>query len=177
MEETKRRRFIIRAVLEGEVDVQDAPPVPEYPKSLTDTDPGVGFGSYDPSKNMMDPPYVANTNHTRIHFMGENGMGYPVQLGKSYRISIPEGATAYAVSSRYFNEDGIAQIQAVSAISASNTADSGWINLTDGVGVFTPAQISGKDPLYAWFVFKKNSAGNATWSAVGDICPIVIEEI
>lgn len=29
MEETKRRRFIIRAVLEGEVDVQDAP-VPQY---------------------------------------------------------------------------------------------------------------------------------------------------
>lgn len=34
MEETKRRRFIIRAVLEGEVDVQDAPPVPEYPYPL-----------------------------------------------------------------------------------------------------------------------------------------------
>ena len=31
MEETKRRRFIIRAVLEGEVDVQDTPaPVPHY---------------------------------------------------------------------------------------------------------------------------------------------------
>ena len=28
MEETKRRRFIIRAVLEGEVDVREAPPVP-----------------------------------------------------------------------------------------------------------------------------------------------------
>ena len=36
MEETKRRRFIIRAVLEGEVDVQDAPtpPQPEYPYPL-----------------------------------------------------------------------------------------------------------------------------------------------
>lgn len=41
MEETKRRRFIIHAVLEGEVDVQDAPPEPEfitvnytYPKTL-----------------------------------------------------------------------------------------------------------------------------------------------
>ena len=29
MEETKRRRFIIRAVLEGEVDVQDAPTPPQ----------------------------------------------------------------------------------------------------------------------------------------------------
>jgi len=35
MEETKRRRFIIRAVLEGEVDVQDEP-VPPGPQYVTD---------------------------------------------------------------------------------------------------------------------------------------------
>lgn len=40
MEETKRRRFIIRAVLEGEVDVQDAPQptrVPIYEWDFTDS--------------------------------------------------------------------------------------------------------------------------------------------
>lgn len=176
MEETKRRRFIIRAVLEGEVDVQEAPPVPEYPKTLTGDDPGVALGSFDISKNTNVPPYIANSSPARAHCIGDNAMGYPVELGKTYTISVGPDAEAYAVAVRTFNEDAVAQIENVQAISAVNNRDTGWITMTDGSASFTTQIINGKEPLCMWMVFKKNSTGSATWSSIEDLTPITITE-
>ena len=177
MEETKRRRFIIRAGLEGEVDVSDAPPgpVPEYPKTLTETDPGVDFGAFDITKNTNTPPYVANSNKSRIHCLGENALGYPITMGKTYRITVPAGS-AYAVGIRSFNEDAVAQIEAVAAISAVNNYDSGWINFVDDTCTFTPRMINGKDPLCMWLGFKKTSNGLGNWTEVSDMMPVIITE-
>ena len=174
MEETKRRRYIIRAVLEGEVDVSDAPvPVSEYPKTLTDADPGIGFGSYDATKNTAVTPYVGNANRNRIHCIGENALGYPVQPGKSYRVTLPEEAPVVSLAYQTFNEYGYAELVSVSAVSDANRYDSGWIDMSARTCVITPAQINGKDAVCFWLGFKNN----VYWSAVSDICPIVIEEI
>lgn len=145
-----------------------------YPLTLTDASDYVGFGSYDATKNTLTPPYVANTNNTRIHCMGENALGYPVTYGKSYRITTQN---AYAMGIVTFNEDGLAQIENIESVSASNRFDSGWINMTSNIGTYTPDMINGKEPVCMWIGFKKDNAGTGRWDYVTDVTPITIEEL
>lgn len=176
MEETKRRRFIIRAVLEGEVDVQEEPgPATLYPIILNADDPGVAFGLVEGNKNTNNPPYVSNSWKTRIHCIGENALGYPIEMGRSYRISVPADATVYRVQITYFNEDGVNEIESVSAVS-TNLRNQSYI-MTDNAVTITPLRVNGKDAKRMWMLFQKNAGGNENWSAVSDICPITIEEI
>lgn len=147
-----------------------------YPMSLTDQSDGVGFGSFDSSKNTMTPPYVANSNNTRIHAMGTDALGYPVEYGNTYTISIASGSTAYALAVTTFNEDGVDQIENTQAVSTANAYDTGWMTLTNGSCTFTPSMISNKVPVRMWIVFKKDSAGTGRWANVSDITPITITE-
>ena len=148
-----------------------------YPMTLTNASDGAGFGSYDATKNTNTPPYVANTNTTRIHFMGTDATGYPVQYGKRYKVSVASGAIAYAIGFFTFNEDGLAQINNVASIDAVNRADSGWLTLSSGEYTFTPQTINDKEPVCMWFSFKKDSSGTGRWDAVSDITPLIIEEL
>lgn len=147
---------------------------PYYPVTLTNSSDGVGFGSYDIIKNTMNPPYVANTNKSRVHCMGTDAEGYPVHYGKTYRITTQN---SYSFSLMIFNEDGLAQIENTEAVSSANIYDAGNIIMTNNVGTFTPSLINNKEPICMWIVFKKDSAGTGKWSSLTSVTPITIEEI
>lgn len=75
MEETKRRRFIIRAVLEGEVDVQDAP-VPQYiaywdlRESLTDQISGYTFATTNGNGTVVQTSAGLSLSAGNVDFTG-----------------------------------------------------------------------------------------------------------
>lgn len=156
----------------GQTDTFDVTVSPYYyPTTLTDSSDFVGFGSYDVSKNTLDPPYIANTNHTRVHAMGTDELGYPVTYGKTYRITAKE---AYAFAAVLFNEDGLAELENTAAV--TNSTSISWTTMTSNVGTFTPTLVNGKEPVRMWIIFKKDSAGSGTWTNLTDCVPIVIEE-
>lgn len=77
MEETKRRRFIIRAVLEGEVDVQEAPPEPQ--EYFVDAVKAKGYWSAN--KEFVYNFNVSNPNN-------KNALAYiQIDPGKTYRVT------------------------------------------------------------------------------------------
>ena len=83
MEETKRRRFIIRAVLEGEVDVSDAPQ-PGGKSDMNGWTDGVAYTDLE----IVPNEYVSNTDGSFIAYTGWNRTGYVPCDGAS-KITIP----------------------------------------------------------------------------------------
>ena len=69
MEETKRRRYIIRAVLEGEVDFSEAPPEPK--SDMNGWTDGVVYTDLE----IIENTYI-NRYGVRSHYNGWNCTGY-----------------------------------------------------------------------------------------------------
>lgn len=152
--------------------------VPYYPKSLTYTDDGVGFGSTDIAKPTYTPPYVSNTSKNRVHLLNTDSLGYPVESGKTYKVSI-SNYDAQQVGVTVFNEIAQANLENLETVSASNRTDSGWQTMTSGEYTFTPTYINNSAPACIWISFRKNSS-NASWSGTIDqveIFPVTISEV
>lgn len=69
MEETKRRRFIIRAVLEGEVDVSEAPPEPK--SDMNGWSDGIAYTDLD----IIENEYVIANTGASASYNGWNRTG------------------------------------------------------------------------------------------------------
>lgn len=133
------------------------------------TEPGVGAGAVGAKAY----PYNTNTNSNRLHFSGENWLGYPVELGKSYTIDavLAEGVSkTYQIGVFTINETGKAIIEEQGTLASSNLSDSGWKNLPY---TFTASQVSSVDPALIWINshWTDNSAVSRT-----DIVSITITE-
>ena len=151
--------------------------VPEYPKTITTLSDGVGFGSVDPTKASNNPPYIANTGKQRIHCIGADALGYPVEVGKQYSISITSSIHTEQGFFLEFNEDGLEQLENGQNVSSSNYIDGDWFSLTNDTYVYTPGLISSKPVVAVWIGFRK-STSNPTWDNIGEsIFPITITEL
>lgn len=151
--------------------------IPDYPKTITSSSDGVGFGSIDPTKPNNTPPYTGNSNKNRIRCYGSNALGYPVTEGKSYNISITTTLHTEQPFVIEFNEDGFAQLQSVSAVSSANFHEGNWESLTNDSFTYTPSTINNKPAVAFWIGCRKNTA-NATWSDLDDsIFPLTITEV
>lgn len=82
MEETKRRRFIIRAVLEGEVDVQEAPQ-PEWTEIASLSSEDLTNGGLSNNYGSLTP-YIDPTRRDRVSLMPFNDIseyvGYTMKV-------------------------------------------------------------------------------------------------
>ena len=133
------------------------------------TEPGVGAGGVGAKAY----PYNTNTNSNRLHFGGENWLGYPVELGKSYTISavFAEGVSkTYQIGVFTINETGKAIIEEQGTLASANLSDSGWKDLPY---TFTASKVSSVDPALIWINshWTDNSAVSRT-----DIISITITE-
>ena len=70
MEETKRRRFIIRAVLEGEVDVSEAPPEPK--SDMNGWTDGIVYTDLE----IVENEYINSGSGAFVHYNGWSRTGY-----------------------------------------------------------------------------------------------------
>lgn len=146
--------------------------------TLKATDPGVGFGSFDVIKNTNTPPYISNQSLVRIHYLGADNHGVTVEAGKTYKFTFNvETCPDLYVGFRVFNQHAKDQVDALEAVTVTDTYDSGWVANTNGVITFTPPQVNGSDPVMLWFGAKKNAAGTVTFTGVDEIFDITVEEV
>ena len=152
-----------------------------YPMTITATDAGVGFGSADNTKNTTTPPYVANANANRIHCIGDNALGFPVDPSKTYKISITSQLGTEYIGVMAFNETAEGLIENVESVPNTNKNDTGWqiIGANNNTYTYTPpATINNSPTSLMWINFKKDSGGFSAWSDITDsVFPITIEEI
>ena len=150
---------------------------PEYPKTITATSGGVGFSN----TNNTAPTYLESwTNKARVHLCGDNMLGYPIELGKSYKITISNYA-AQMIGIKTLSEAARENVINSQNIVNGQYSDSGWQSMTSGVYTHTPTKIagSGDDPVFMWITFKKDSSGTSWTGDIEDVemFPITIEEI
>lgn len=145
---------------------------PEYPKTILASSDGAGF-----SGTTNNAPTYLETweNKARVHLIGESKLGYPLQYGKSYRISISNYAEQQIAIKSYKETARQAVINSENIPNGSYT-DTSWKSMTSGVYIFRP---SSADYVFMWIMFKKDGSGTS-WT--GDISsvemfPITIEEI
>jgi hypothetical protein len=146
-----------------------------YPMTITDTSDGVGFGPIDKTKNTMIPPYVASSSNHRLHCIGDN-IGYPVNYGKTYKVTIQDATTTVGIVATCFNQAGKSQLENIQAVSSTNSNETTWLDVDNQTFTFTPTLINGTEPVCMWLVFRRSSE-NARWKAVTDMTPITIEEL
>lgn len=147
--------------------------------TITASSDGVGFGSMDNTKPTFNPPYVSNTNKSRIHYLGTNNLGVAINPNKTYKISITTDLTTCQVGVLSFNNTAKTNITNLQAVNNANKADAGWQSLTQSSPyIYTPpASINGEEPVMAWLNFRR-STGDSNWSDINDsIFPVTFEEL
>lgn len=145
---------------------------------FTSSSDGVGFGSVDVTKPSMSPPYVANTQARRLHIINNNSVGYPVEGGKTYEVSI-SNPSAQQIYVDIFNTVAQANLQNRQAVSSGDYTESSWTGFTNGKYTFTtPSSINGYDVACVWFVFRKDTS-NTLWNSIGSVemFPITFKEV
>ena len=147
-----------------------------YPMTILATDDGNGFGTADATKPTNTPAYIGNTQATRIHAIGADNAGFPVQYGKSYKITLSNALGTEGLGGCVFNESGATKIENLQSL-APDYQNFGWIDTSDGYMTYTPPiAVNNSAPTGMWIWFRKNSS-NAAWSSYADIFPITIEEV
>ena len=153
MEETKRRRFIIRAVLEGEVDVQEEPqPEPSQEEVFGTFTTGKTIGKSMTTEAVVPQygTYVQNSNYSRACiFAPIENRNYTLTVtdSKLYSVSVygivdnTPIPTTYnlAVMHKYFQGD---TESASEVSSASSTAPYIMVSLRRKSGSFTAEELA-----------------------------------
>ena len=105
--------------------------------------------------------------------MGENYLGYPVTVGKQYKITATSGLTLN-VAVNLLSQDGKDTIEAQGTGNSSDMYDSTWqanpYTFTASTGI-----VNGEDPVLMWMVLKRTD--NADIASVSSITSITIEEL
>lgn len=144
--------------------------VPEYPKTIVpSTSDGCGFGTLNLGGAY---PYQPNTNKNRLHLQGADALGYPVEMGKTYTISVnTDLSDTIQAAINSINQTGKTTIENKGTGAASMRADTGWQTLPY---VYTPPKVNGQDTALIWIILRKST--DAVFSALTDITSVVITE-
>lgn len=158
MEETKRRRFIIRAVLEGEVDVQDAPQ-PEWIEIASLTSDDIMDGGLSNSYiNASQPyPYVNTSSTTRVARAPITDIsqyaGYTMKVEYEF-TGTPD--VYYGVTT--YNETAMAAYNAHATINGNDTKGHSWYESGD---TFVIEPVINNSPVSGYrFHFSRGAAHN-----------------
>jgi len=147
--------------------------------TITTSSDGVGFGAIDTTKPAVSPPYISNSNKSRIHYLGTNNLGIAINPNKTYKISITTNLTTCQLGVYSFNNTAKNNILNLQTINAANVVDGDWQDLTEmSPYIYTPpASINGEEPVMAWLVFRR-STSNTNWSDLNDsIFPVTVKEL
>lgn len=145
MEETKRRRFIIRAVLEGEVDVQDAP-VPQWDYVWNTSSGVLPEGMTYRTYNFTTEPGVLCVREPNLDFDTLGDCEIEVEM-KCYASSTSPAANAPQIAVMDENNNGF-KVYAFSPINyktniSGSSVDTGIVSDED-YHVFTLTQSNGQ---------------------------------
>jgi len=146
----------------------------EPPIVITSESANVGFGALSLASGA--PTYVTNTNKNRIHAIGENLTGYPLEYGCKYTLSVTgQGYSTIQINVQQWNATAKQAVENRVNGSASDLIDGAWtdFNENSSIEVTPPAQINGSAPAFMWLNFRRNSS-NANFNAVSEIGTITI---
>lgn len=141
---------------------------------ITAESDNVFFGSNDITNA---PSYHPNTNTNRISCLGKNFTEYACEYGYKYELRV-SGATysTMQIAVSVWNTTAKTAVDNLTAGSASDRQDLGWLNITNGIDIVPNQTINGASPAFIWLSIRRNTSNN-NFTNLTDIGTITITKV